>query len=215
MAKEFVWDSLTPIEAETLATLVNSGKKVYAAPIEIEHKGQLETLGIGWKHCRTWRIGSKPVIVHLTPADEDTYKFLVRDLRARHRDEYRASRCMIPGQRKPLIRCPDDNCCQECPYPEYRDKHQANQISYEQMIELGEDVGGSSRMIDQLESKMQYREIRQIMDKENALMTQVFEMKELGDMSAKEIAKELGITERQVYYLHSKALAIGQKYSQD
>lgn len=122
---------------------------------------------------------------------------------------------MIPGQRKPLILCPDNNRCQECPYPEYRDKHQANQISYEQMIELGEEIGDNSRMIDQLESKMQYREIRQIMDREDSLITQVFEMKAFEDIPVKEIAAKLGITERQVYYLHSKALAIGQKYNQD
>ena len=33
MAKEIVWESLTPAEAETLTALVNSGKEAYAAPI--------------------------------------------------------------------------------------------------------------------------------------------------------------------------------------
>ena len=83
------------------------------------------------------------------------------------------------------------------------------------MIELGEEIGDNSRMIDQLESKMQYREIRQIMDREDSLITQVFEMKAFEDIPVKEIAAKLGITDRQVYYLHSKALAIGQKYNQD
>ena len=213
MAREIVWDCLTPTEAETLAALEKSGTEVYAAPIEIEHKEQLETLGISWSQCRTWHIGSEPVTVHLTPADKATYKFLVNELRSRHREEYRAKRCMIPGTLKPLIHCPECNRCRECPYPEYRDKHQANQISYEKMLELGDEAGGDTRMIEQLEAKMQYEEIRQMMNKENPLITQVFEMKERDDMSVEDIATELGLTKRQVYYFHTKALAIGRKYN--
>ncbi len=53
MAKEIVWDSLTPTEAKTLADLKASGKELFAAPIEIEHREQLETLGINWSQCRT------------------------------------------------------------------------------------------------------------------------------------------------------------------
>ena len=91
-------------EAETLAALEKSGTEVYAAPIEIEHKEQLESLGISWSQCRTWRIGSEPVTVHLTPADKATYKFLVNELRSRHRDEYRAKRCMIPSSVSQSVR---------------------------------------------------------------------------------------------------------------
>lgn len=213
MTKEIKWENLTPTEAETLAALVNSGKEVFAAPIEIEHKEQLETLGISWSQCRTWHIGSEPVIVHLTPADKTTYKFLINELRSRHRDEYRVKRCMIPGTHKPLIRCPDCNSCRKCPYPEYRDKHKANQISYEKMLELGDEAGGNTTLIEQLDAKLQYEEIREMMDKENPLITQVFEMKERDGLSNEEIATELGITKRQTYYLYSKALAIGKKYN--
>ena len=38
MANEIVWGRLTHTETETLTALVNSGKEVYAAPVEIEHK---------------------------------------------------------------------------------------------------------------------------------------------------------------------------------
>ena len=53
MAKEIVWDSLTQEEAQTLENLRKNGIEIYAAPIEIEHKEQLETLSITQQECRT------------------------------------------------------------------------------------------------------------------------------------------------------------------
>lgn len=213
MAKEIVWDSLTPIEAKALAALRRSDTEVFAAPIEIEHKGQLKSLGITWAQCRTWYIGSDPVTVHLTPADEATYKFLLGELRTKHRKKHRKNRCPVPGKLKPLIPCPECNKCSECPFPEYRDKHLANQISYEQMLELGDEAVGSTRMMEQLEAKLQYEEIHEMMNMEDPLITQVFEMKERDGFSNKDIASMLGITTRQTYHLYIKALAIGQKYN--
>lgn len=81
------------------------------------------------------------------------------------------------------------------------------------MLELGDEAGGNTTLIEQLDAKLQYEEIREMMNKENPLITQVFEMKERDGLSNEEIAAELGITKRQTYYLYSKALAIGQKYN--
>ena len=75
------------------------------------------------------------------------------------------------------------------------------------------EVEADTRMIEQLDAKLQYEEIREMMNNENPLITQVFEMKERDGLSNEEIASELGITKRQTYYLYSKALAIGQKYN--
>lgn len=213
MAKEIVWDSLTPIEAETLAALKRSGTEVFAAPIEIKHKGQLESLGITWAQCRTWYIGSDPITVHLTPADKATYKFLLGELRTKHRKKHRKNRCPVPGKLKPLIPCPECNKCSECPFPEYRDKHLANQVSYEQMLADGTEVSDNSRFIEKLEAKMQYEEIREIMNKEDPLIAQVLEMKVRDYMAVKDIADDLGLTERQVYHYLSKAKAIGKEYN--
>ena len=213
MAKEIVWDSLTPIEAKTLAALKRSGTEVFAAPIEIKHKGQLKSLGITWAQCRTWYIGSDPVTVHLTPADEATYKFLLGELRTKHRKKHRKNRCPVPGKLKPLIPCPECNKCSECPFPEYRDKHQANQVSYEQMLADGTEVSDNSRFIEKLEAKMQYEEIREMMNKEDPLIAQVLEMKVRDYIAVKDIADDLGLTERQVYHYLSKAKAIGKEYN--
>ena len=190
-----------------------------AAPIEIEkkvedRKAQFEALGITQDDCKTWRIGSEKVIVHLTPAPKHIYDFMLNELRAKHRDEYRNRRCQIPGKRKgTLIMCPECNHCRECPYPEYRDQHKARIVSRDEMLEFGYEGEADTRMIEQLDAKLQYEEIREMMNRENPLITQVFEMKERDGLSNEEIAAELGITKRQTYYLYSKALAIGQKYN--
>ena len=63
MAKEIKWENvtLTSDEVRTLNELRNQGKEVYAAPIEIEHGDQLESLGISWSQCRTWYIGNERI----------------------------------------------------------------------------------------------------------------------------------------------------------
>lgn len=215
MAKEIVWDSLTQEEAQTLENLRKNGIEIYAAPIEIEHKEQLGTLSITQQECRTWYIGSEKVIVHLTPADKGTYHFLLDELRTRHRKEYRSRRCQIPGKNKPLIMCPECNRCSECPYPEYRDKHKANSISWDGLIESGYEGEADNCMVEQLQAKLEYDEIHTLMDSENPIIAQVFEMKERDGFSVSEIADRLHIKPRNVYYYLDRAKAIGKKYNKE
>src|SRR5574344_1535696 len=190
MAKEIKWECLTSDEAKTLNELRNNGKEVYAAPIEIEHSEQLVSLGISWRQCRTWYIGNERITVHLTPSDEETYRFLLGELRARHRNDYRNSRCMIPGKYH-LIRCPECNSCRRCPFPEYRDQRQPTVISWDEGIE-----SQSREIADLYEAKVQYEEIRELMIQEDPLIAQVFELKEGSGMTVKEIAEILQITSR-------------------
>ena len=208
MAKEIKWENvtLTSDEVRTLNELRNQGKEVYAAPIEIEHGDQLESLGISWSQCRTWYIGNERITVHLTPSDEETYRFLLGELRVRHRDDYRNSRCMVPGKYR-LIHCPECNSCRRCPFPEYRDQRQPTVISWDEGIECE-----SRRTAELYEAKVQYDEIRELMIREDPLIAQVFEMKEGTGMSVKEIADRLGLSTRQVYYYLQKAQDIGRKY---
>ena len=215
MAKEIVWDSLTQEEAQTLENLRKNGIEIYAAPIEIEHKEQLETLSITQQECRTWYIGNEKVIVHLTPADKGTYHFLLDELRTRHRKEHRSRRCQIPGKNKPLIMCPECNRCSECPYPEYRDKHKANSISWDGLIESGYEGEADNCMVEQLQAKLEYDEIHTLMDSENPIIAQVFEMKERDGFSVSEIADRLHIKPRNVYYYLDRAKAIGKKYNKE
>ena len=210
MAKEIKWENvtLTSDEVRPLNELRNQGKEVYAAPIEIEHGDQLVSLGISWSQCRTWYIGNERITVHLTPSDEETYRFLLGELRARHRDDYRNSRCMVPGKYR-LIRCPECNSCRRCPFPEYRDQRQPTVISWEEGIE------NESREIAELyEAKVQYEEIRQLMIQEDPLIAQIFEMKDGSGMTVKEIADRIGLSIRQIYYYLQKVQDIGRKYKE-
>lgn len=228
MAKEIKWERLTPTEAETLSALVKSGKAVYAAPVEIEknkedRQRQFESLNITQEDCKTWRIGSEKVIVHLTPADEETYMFLLNDLRTKHRNGFRHVRCQVPGVLKPLITCPDTNSCAKCPYGRKPEDRDPNLVSWDALNDAGWEaeeqddcsVEGDTRLIEQLHAKWEYEEIRKLMDAENPIIAVIFEMKERDGYSVAEISEQTGVTKRNVYYYLDRARAIGQKYNRD
>ena len=199
MAKEIKWECLTSDEAKTLNELRNNGKEGYAAPIEIEHSEQLVSLGISWSQCRTWFIGNERITVHLTPADEATYRFLLGELHARHRNTYRQNRCMLPCKTR-LIRCPDSNSCMKCPFPGYRDQRQPNVISWDEVIE-NEQHREEPVLAELFEAKRQYEELRERMVREDPLIAEVFTRYHTYDYDAPEISAELGIDKRKVYYL--------------
>ena len=202
-------------EIEHTTQLVKDGCVNYYAPIEIEHSGQLETLNITWNDCRTWHIGSERVTVYLCPADEATYRFLLGELRRKHRNGYRAVRCMVEGKLKPLIRCPESNKCSACPYGRKPEDREANIISWDGLIESGYEGEADNRMVEQLQAKLEYDEIRTLMDSKNPIIAQVFEMKERDGFSVSEIADRLRIKPRNVYYYLDRAKAIGKKYNKE
>ena len=202
-------------EIEQATQFVKDGCVNYYAPIEIEHSGQLETLNITWNDCRTWHIGSERVTVYLCPADEATYRFLLGELRRKHRNGYRAVRCMVEGKLKPLIRCPESNKCSACPYGRKPEDREANIISWDGLIESGYEGEADNRMVEQLQAKLEYDEIRTLMDSKNPIIAQVFEMKERDGCSVSEIADRLHIKPRNVYYYLDRAKAIGKKYNKE
>lgn len=215
MAKEIVWENLTPEEAQTIADLEDRGEEIFAAPIEIEEDVELRqmqfaSLGISWSQCRTWYIGSEKVLVHLTPADEPTYKFLLGELRARHRVEYRRKRCLIPGELKPLIVCPECNRCSECPFPEYRDQHHANELSWEELIGSGYEGTEHS---DDPDTRLTLEEACRIIDAKNPRYTKAIVLKEYLGLSVAEIARELDTTERNIRFFIDEAKKIGRQYN--
>ena len=212
MAKEIKWENLTQEEIETLTALEKSGKEVYAAPIEIEHAEQLETLGITWSQCRTWYIGCTKVKVHLTPADYDTYKMLLDALRAKHREEYRQKRCPIPGKLKPVILCPESNKCAECPFPEFRDKHKANNLSWDALVDDGYEEVHEEEGFHQAEIQSEIKAVCKALDKQNPKFSKAIVLKEYFGFSVPEIAKQLNETERNIYYYLSEAKKIGNQY---
>ena len=229
MATEIKWERLTPTETETLADLVKSGEEIYPAPIEISddpelRKSQFESLGISWADCKTWYVGSKKVIVHLTPSDKTTYDLLLGDLRTKHREAFRRSRCQIPGKLKPTIPCPECNKCAACPYPQYRDQHKAKILSWEGLIEASyekncnEDYDGDPTedpWARQAEVRMELDDVFKAIDAKNPLFTKAIVLKEFYGFSVDEIAEKLGTTKRNVYYYLDEAKKIGREYKED
>lgn len=223
--EEFVWDDLTPNEAKTLADLQRSGKKVFAAPIEIEQNAesrarQFACLGITWKQVRDYPIGTMKNKVHYVPADEATYHMMTNDIGDKYREAFRKNRCMVPGKIKPLIRCPEKNRCDKRPYPECKEKRQANQISYDGLIESGFESGGLGTEayeepgFHQIEVKMELDAICRIIKAANPKFLAAIVLKEYHNLSVKEIAKHMNDTERNVYYYLGEAKRIGKQYKE-
>ena len=205
-------ERFTPEELRTLTRLIREGTRVFLAPIEILSKDQFEALCITREQCRTWYIGSEKVLVHLTPADEQTFKFLLNELRAKHRKGFRSVRCMIPGKQKALICCPDHFKCSDCPFGRKPEDRDPNEISWDEFTENGLEPDHDDRTIERLHAKLEYDEIRHRMVAEDPNIALAFEMKERDGMTVAEIANALGVTARQVYYLIQKVKTIGAEY---
>lgn len=218
--RELKWEHLTHEEAKTLATLRKNGTEVFPAPILIEEdaesrKRQFESLGITWEDCKTWYIGSEKVRVHLTPANEATYNYLLGDLRAKHRDAYRERRCFIPGKLKSLIRCPEHNRCAECPYPEYRDRHKAQELSWDTLIESGYEEDRQEDEVAALETRMELDAVMKVIDAKNPKYTKAIVLKEYYGLTVSEIAKMMNETERNIYFYLAEVKKIGAKFKRD
>ena len=203
-------DDLSWEEVETKAALEKSGKTVYYAPIEIESREQLDSLGITWNQCRTWRIGMRPVIVHLTPCDEDTYNLLFRDLRNEYHREYRDTRCLVPGKKKPLIRCPESNRCNACPYGITEENRRANLISLDEMAENGPEEWLADPITAQNDTNLILEAALDTIGSKNSKSWYAVILKNYYGLSVSEIAKIMDDTERNVYYYLSEAKRIGK-----
>lgn len=215
MAKNnFVWDGLTPEEARTLADFERRGVEVFPAPIEIEHADQLHSLGLTWDQCRTWYFGTKKVIVHLTPSDEQNFLFLRDQLRDRHRKEHREHRCMILGKLKPLIPCPEKNSCANCPYPQCRDNHLPDLSWDEYMTSMSEEAQNDPGF-EQVENRSVIADVIKVISKQNPKFAQAIVLKEYYGLTVSEIARKLNDTERNIYYYIEQAKKIGRQYRKD
>ena len=218
MKTAYNWTNLTIEETATLNDMISRGIEVYPGPVEIrkDDPDQFMTMGITREQCRTWRIGAKRVLVHLTPVNLETFRFLLNDLRTRHRQEARRSRCRIPGKYKPFISCPEGNRCAKCPYPECRDAQEAPVLSIEQIredtgdgcVELGYEEPGYR----QKETEIMLEELLRRIDEKNPEYTDAICMKAYHGLSGDEIAKRMDITPREAYYRVSRAREIGRAY---
>ena len=188
-----------------------NGELLFDCPIKIRNQQDLDAFGITWSDCRTLNFhGSDKVTVFFFKTENRAFaEYQWRYLDTQHSRGYASVRCMIPGKRKAFIKCPDTVSCATCPY---KDKKQAPIISWDGLAETGYEPVGSAPVDEQVGAKMEYEDIKAMMDAEDPRIARAFEMKELQGYSVREIAAEMQISQPRVYQLIAKAKAIGLEY---
>lgn len=214
MSKQIVWKGLTPTESRTLEEHERAGVEIFEAPIEIESADQIHAMGLTWEQCRTWYFGTKRVVVHLTPSDEQTYRFLRDELRAKHRNEYRERRCMIPGKLKPLIPCPEKNSCKNCPYPQHRD-NQLPDLCWDDYATTFSEVAQPDPEFQRMADRATIADVIKAISAQNPKFAQAIVLKEYYGLSVAEIAEKLDDTPRNIYFYLEQAKKIGRQYKRD
>ena len=181
-------------------------KTVYDAPIKIVNQQDLKNYGITWKNCVRLRIGGIEIMnVYMFKTDNKKLAdYFWNELNAEHHRNSRDTRCMVPGKQKPLIVCPECNKCSNCPYGRKPEDRQPRVIDYEVPEDLMSNNDDFSTM-NQAESEMFYDEIIAAMRRKDPLIAEVFTRYHTYDYDAPEIATELGIDKRKVYYLKQQA----------
>ena len=182
--------------------------EVYYAPIEIESPEQLETLHITWADVRTWHVGPIPVRVYPVPADRETSEYLTAELRAKYYARYESSRCMVPGTRKALIRCPSENKCAACPYGRF-ERETSSDLSLDALQEEGFDQPSTEDPNQEVSARMELEEILSRLNAEDPRLVQIIELKSAG-YSVEEISARVSISAPAVYRALKKIRTIAE-----
>lgn len=191
-----------------------NGQILYDAPVEIKDQQDLDNFGITWDDCRTLNFhGSEKVTVYFYKTENRAFaEYQWSYLDTQHSRGYASTRCMIPGKRKAFIKCPDTNSCATC---KFKDVRQAPVISWDEQITTGYEPVAVAPVDEQVHAKMEYQDIKALMDAEDTRIARAFEMKELYGMKVEEIAQELKVSKPRIYQFISRARAIAQQYRAD
>ena len=107
--------------------------------------------------------------------------------------------------------CPECNKCSNCPYGRKPEDRQPRVINYDVPEELMSNEGEEFSGMNEAESEMIYEELIAAMRRKDPLIAEVFTRYHTYDSDAPEIAAELGIDKRKVYYLKQQAEQIRDK----
>ena len=189
------------------------GKQVYNAPIRIVDRKDLKNYGITWKDCESFYVGGiEAMNVYMYETDDPVLADCFwKEINVEHHRNCRGTRCLVPGTLKPLIVCPECNKCSECPYGKKNEYRQPRVINYDDPEELMSNEGEEFSEMNEAESEMVYDELIAAMNRKNPLIAEVLVRFHTYDLSAPEIAAELGIDKRKVYYLKQQAEQIRDK----
>ena len=195
--------------------ITESGKVYYEAPVKIETEEDLKFFNISWRDCTTLHFGCsslKQTVYFLRVEDKEMAELYWREVNSEHSRKYREERCLIPGKQSPLIACPDSNRCAQCPFPMYRDKRKANNISLDVHMEAGGDFADSDKDMRAAEARIELEKVCKTISQKNPKYTQAIILKEYYGLSVKEIAKRMDDTERNIRFYMDEAKKTGKKY---
>ena len=132
-----------------------------------------------------------------------------------HSSGFASMRCMVPGRKKPFIKCPTTNSCARCPYGRKPEENQSPVISLDGLLEDGYEPASAESVEHRVLRKIEYEESRARMDAEDPRIALAFEGKELYGETVQEIADELGVSAPRVYQLIARAREIGRNYREE
>ena len=190
------------------------GEILYDAPIVIRDKADMRNYGITHDDCKYLHLGkSQRILVYFYRTTNRAFaEYQWECLNNLHSSGYYSTRCVVPGTRKPFIKCPDTNKCSECPYGRTPETKLGAFLSLEGLIDDGWEPAREELVERQAIAKREYEELRAVMDAEDVRIAQALEAKVLFSDSVKKIAQDLGVSEPRVYQLIARAKAIGKEY---
>ena len=195
-----------------------NGEKLFFAPVRIRNDSDLKTFMVDKSARWTLPFGHSAlkykVLYFMTESEEMAEDFW-KKINSEHSRENRLKRCLVPGKRRPLIPCPECNCCARCPYPEYRDKHEMQEVVFDDEIKVQRSRSTESPEFHKLEVKWKIQGACKMMDEQNPLFAKSIILKEYCGYSVKEIADMLHCTEFDVRYYLRRATEIGKEFKKE
>ena len=195
-----------------------NGEKLFFAPVRIRNDNDLKTFMVDKSARWTLPFGHSAlkykVLYFMTESEEMSEDFWMK-INSEHSRENRLKRCLVPGKRRPLIPCPECHSCAKCPYPEYRDKHEMQEVVFDDEIKVQRTRSTESPDYHKLEVKWKIQGACKMMDEQNPLFAKAIILKEYNGYTVSEIAEILHCTEYDVRYYLRKATEIGKEFKKE
>ena len=195
-----------------------NGETLFFAPVRIRNESDLKTFMVDKTARWTLPFGHSAlkykVLYFMTESEEMSEDFWMK-INSEHSRENRLKRCLVPGKRRPLIPCPECNSCAKCPYPEYRDKHEMQEVVFDDEIKVQRTRSTESPDYHKLEVKWKIQGACKMMDEQNPLFAKAIILKEYNGYTVPEIAEILHCTEYDVRYYLRRAIEIGKEFKKD
>lgn len=195
-------------------TVGENGEILYDAPVVIRDKADMRNYGITDDDCKYLHCGSSErVRVYFYKTTNRAFaEYQWESLNNLHSSGYYSTRCIVPGTRKPFVKCPDTNKCSECPYGRTPESKQAAFVSFDELVDSGWEPVPEETVERQAIAKAECAELRKLMDAEDVRIWKAIVAKVVVGDSVKKIAQDLGVSEPRVYQLIARAKEIGKEY---